>query len=77
MSKNYVDFLDAMHAAHRDGHTVDKLVLSSSSMNTFFTDDNFTSTSEQKQNQLGEFEVPITEGDGDYLLTESGNRVAL
>lgn len=77
MPKNYTDFVDTMADVRRHGFTVDTLVLTTASVENFFTDGKFTEDIEEKQEDLGEFEVPITEGDGNYILTESGETFAL
>lgn len=77
MSKNYTDFVEAMTEAHKQGLSVERVVVSEDSLDTFLTDDNFTEETEEKHDKLGEFEVPIETGDGNYVLCESGERVPL
>lgn len=74
---NYTDFINAMHEARENGETVARLVLSEDSIDTWLTDGNFTDAAENKHDALGEFAVNVEQGDGDYILTESGNQFPL
>lgn len=77
MPKNYTDFVNAMSKARSEGYSVRKLVLTEESIQTFMTDGKFTEAAETKHDKLGDFEVSVERGDGNYVLTESGVRFIL
>lgn len=77
MAKNYTDFVEAMTEARRDGSSIERLVLTDESMSVFISDGNFTESVEEKHDDLGEFSVSIERGDGNYVLTERGERIPL
>ena len=77
MRKNYDDFVRVMSSMTEDGHDIDRLVLTAETMETFLTDGDFNEEVEEQHDQLGEFTVPIERGDGDYILSESGEKFEL
>lgn len=77
MTKNYTDFVDAMYEAQSNGLSVDKLILTQDSLDTFMTSGDFTVATEETHDRLGEFSVNIEQGDGNYVLAENGERVSL
>lgn len=77
MRKNYIDFVEAMAAAVDKGYTVDRLVLTSDSMETFLTDEKLTDKTEEMHDDLGEFSVSIETGEENVIVTENGTRFAL
>lgn len=74
MGKTYSDVVKAMAEAHVDGYTVSEVVLTKDTIDTFLESDDFTDADEERQDTLGEFEVPLSSGDGNYVLTENGKR---
>lgn len=77
MPKNYDDFVRAMAALKESGESVDRAVLTSDTLDVFLTDGNFNEDVEETHDELGEFEVPIERGDGNYLVAESGEEFDL
>lgn len=75
MTVTYADIVHGMANARSDGHSVDTLVLTQDSMDTFLTDGEFTESDEEVHDNLGEFELRVTVGDDNYLITERDKRI--
>lgn len=77
MTATYTDLIDVMSDARASGLSIDRVVLTDESMSTFMTDGEFTDETEEKHEDLGEFALSIESGNGDYIVTESGEHVSL
>jgi hypothetical protein len=79
MPATYTDIVEAMIEAEKDGLDVDRVVLTEESMDTFLADDNFTKATEERQEDTigSEWSLPIESGDGDYVVTETGEQITL
>jgi hypothetical protein len=64
MPKTYEDMIRAMTVLSNDGKDVNRVVLTDESISTFLTDGKFHEGVAEKHDQLGEFSIPIEEGDG-------------
>lgn len=79
MSKTYTDIVNAMIEAREQGLSVDRLVITDATMDTFLSDDQFTKADEERQKEtIGtDWEIRVESGDDNYLLTESGEQFPL
>ncbi len=79
MTATYTDIIDAMVEAQEQGLSIDCAVLTTESMDSFLTDDNFTQETEQRQKDtIGEeWELEIESGDGNFLRLENGSEIQL
>ena len=79
MTATYTDIIDAMVKAEKQGLSIDCAILTTESMDSFLTDDQFTEETEQRQKDtIGqEWELEIQSGDGNYLQLENGSRIEL
>lgn len=79
MTATYTDIIEAMADAIEDGKSVDMVILTDESMSSFLADDNFSESTEQRQQKtIGEdWTLPIESGDSDVLVLETGERIEL
>lgn len=79
MPKTYTDIVNAMIEAREQGLSVDRLVITDATMDTFLSDDQFTKADEERQKEtIGtDWELRVESGDDNYLLTESGEQFPL
>jgi len=79
MPKTYTDVVNAMIEAREQGLSVEKLVITQGTMDTFLLDYQFTKADEQRQKEtIGtNWELRVESGDDDYLLTETGEQFPL
>lgn len=69
MAVTYTDIIDAMIEAQEQGLSIDKVILTDDSMDSFLADDNFTKATETRQKE--------TIGEDWQLAVESGERNVL
>ena len=76
MSKTYSDVINTMVEVEKDGLSVDKLVITRETMETFLSDGQFTKKDEARQKDVigEEWELPIESGSSNYILTDNGRR---
>jgi len=79
MTATYTDIVDAMIEAREQGLSIDCAVLTTESMDSFLTNDQFTKETEERQkDSIGqEWELQVESGDGNYLRLENGSRIQL
>jgi len=72
MTKNFNDFVRLMAEIAESDYTVDRLVLTNESLDTFLTDEKMTESLAETNDELGEYGVPVESGDRNAIITESG-----